>query len=932
MLSIGRLSSASGAANYFIKGGEGKIAGYYSEHQEASGWGGDAKEILGLKDGPVDLETFEALLDGYVSDTQRLGRKVKGEWLRDPGRDFTFSAPKSVSAAAIGALEKPIIDAFARSVETTMSYYQDHLAQARISNKETKKQPKTGGQKILYATFMDFLSRANDPQLHIHTPVVNIAIGEDHKIRSLNFDMAYKHKVLLGNIQRAELANELKSLGLSIRPAGKNGLWELEGSSTEILTKFSKRRQNMVRQVPHKIGDAAAMAHMAKITRPAKETISREALRARWSAEFKALGTSIKDYTQAILDAPKRDRADLTPKAAINYAVSHLSESQAHFDRLELLKHAMVSTYGNVNIKSMEAELGARVEKGELLISDDRRWIKPGSIHRLEQKLIGELKKGHTKAKVITSDAFEKEQHKFGTFTPGQKNAAKLILTDSHRFSGIDGVAGSGKTYLLETALPLLKASGYEIIGMAPTDKAVKELAKTNVFDQLLTVQMFHKAPRGGSKTVLVVDEAGMAGNEKLHSIMNYANLKNMPKVVLMGDKHQLPPIEAGRPFALLQENGLKTVNMDNVVRQKKEHHRKGVLELSQHNVREAFQTFKKEIHEVPRDQLESYAIKLRDKMQDPSIIVNTNAQRVAINKSISSEIETQLYSGPSFKQKIWTPVYMSKAQKMKASEYVGASHIRFTRDVGKDFKRGEIYRITKVDHDRAELILKNGRHEKAFRPARHGSGDSFTQVYNQSEITLHKGDKIRFRQKDKKLGISNNDQGKIINVSDGRVVVALDDKKPISFPRGHRMLGHLDHAWANTTYSFQGVTVENNIAIMKADNNPLNTLEAFYVGTSRHKDNLAIITDNKDQLLRVISEKLDLASERIVFKEPRKMQVVDPQTIISQENTSSIETEKSQELEKTYNIKQRNEVQRTQETEKPYNPQRERGRGDRGR
>ena len=74
MLSIGSLSSASGAAEYFIKGGEGQIAGYYSDHVAASKWGGGAKEILGLSDGPVDLEVFEALLDGKVSDTQTLGR------------------------------------------------------------------------------------------------------------------------------------------------------------------------------------------------------------------------------------------------------------------------------------------------------------------------------------------------------------------------------------------------------------------------------------------------------------------------------------------------------------------------------------------------------------------------------------------------------------------------------------------------------------------------------------------------------------------------------------------------------------------------------------------------------------------------------------------------------------------------------------------
>jgi len=118
----------------------------------------------------------------------------------------------------------------------------------------------------------------------------------------------------------------------------------------------------------------------------------------------------------------------------------------------------------------------------------------------------------------------------------------------------------------------------------------------------------------------------------------------------------------------------------------------------------------------------------------------------------------------------------------------------------------------------------------------------------------------------------------------------------------------------------------------MKADNNPLNTLEAFYVGSSRHKDNLAIVTDDKDQLLRIISEKLDLASERIEFKEPLKMQVVDPQTIIEQElNVKPSEAGKAQVLERSKQVVRPCETQNTQK-QAPNKIQRERERGGRGR
>ena len=444
-----------------------------------------------------------------------------------------------------------------------------------------------------------------------------------------------------------------------------------------------------------------------------------------------------------------------------------------------------------------------------------------------------------------------------------------------------------------------------------------------------------------------MIDEAGMIGNEIMHSILKHANSKNMPRVVLLGDADQLPPITAGRPFKLLLDNGLRSVRMKDVVRQKSARHRQAVVEISQGKVREFFQTINKEVHEVPKDQLENYAVNLRQKMDDPSIIVNTNRQREAINQAIKSEIMSESQTGQGHVQKIWRPVYLSMAQRTKVGSYETASHIRFTRNVGKDFKKNEIYRITKVDHNRAELILKNRDGVKAFRPARHGSGKSFTQAYQQSEITLHVGDKVKFREADKKLGLSKNDYGEISSISGNKVVVLREDKSKITLPISHRLMRHLDHAWANTIHSFQGVTVKDNITIMKADQNPLTTLEALYVAGSRHKNNLAIITDDKQKLMRVISEKLEIVNEQIVFKDPSaseksiETKPALPETIIENlERSRTNEPSKLNERDKSQDIKNQKTTEPEKEETKTEPIQRERervktrqrSRGDRGR
>ena len=313
---------------------------------------------------------------------------------------------------------------------------------------------------------------------------------------------------------------------------------------------------------------------------------------------------------------------------------------------------------------------------------------------------------------------------------------------------------------------------------------------------------------------------------------------------------------------------------MEEVVRQNNPRHRIGVLQLSNGQVREAFQTLQKEIHEVPLEPLEDYALKLRAQMHNPAIIVNTNAQTKLIHETIKSEIID--IAGGGLKQRIWKPVHMTKTQKMRAGNYEAGNYIRFSRDVGKTFKRGEIYKIDKVDHDQAKLCLKSKHGTKSYTPARHGSGDSFTRVYKQEVITLHEGDRIKFRENDRKLGISNNDFGVIGSIKDGAVTIGFDEGKQTTLPKGHRMLGHIDHGWVNTAYSFQGATVKNNIVIMKANHNPLTTLASLYVGSSRHNDNLAIVTDDKEKLLEIISDKLDMQNEIITYRDAPTMRDIE--------------------------------------------------------
>ena len=108
---VRNLTSSSSVAEYFHEEG-----GYYlaaggdkeaarakaAEHRQASVWHGRAAAALGLTGKKVWPGAFESILQGHVPGTSiRLGRKRDGKHEHRPGFDISFSAPKSVSLAAL---------------------------------------------------------------------------------------------------------------------------------------------------------------------------------------------------------------------------------------------------------------------------------------------------------------------------------------------------------------------------------------------------------------------------------------------------------------------------------------------------------------------------------------------------------------------------------------------------------------------------------------------------------------------------------------------------------------------------------------------------------------------------------------------------------------------------------------------------------------
>ena len=159
--SIGAIASAAQGVSYYERDG------YYAKddpaHREASRWTGRGAADLGLV-GAVDPDAFKEILEGRVPDGtgQRLGRKQNdGTLAHRPGRDVTLSAPKSVSLAALIGGDGRIVDAHDKAVERTLAWVEKHVVQTRLSDRQTGRMVRAGGQKMVAATFRHGISRIN---------------------------------------------------------------------------------------------------------------------------------------------------------------------------------------------------------------------------------------------------------------------------------------------------------------------------------------------------------------------------------------------------------------------------------------------------------------------------------------------------------------------------------------------------------------------------------------------------------------------------------------------------------------------------------------------------------------------------------------------------------------------------------------------------
>ena len=620
MLTISKPLSAGQAQSYHAEEFGNARENYYTEADQISGeWNGRLAEQWGLR-GEVREEHFQRLSEGQhpITGEQLIRHQAAREYMNSRGEqvsamghragwDATFSAPKSVSLTALVGGDERVREAHRESVGVALDELERYV-QARIGGNL----PAETTGKWVAAKFEHDSARPVDgyaaPQLHTHVVFFNLTETEDGETYALQPRELYKTQQYATAVYRSELAVRLKELGYEIE-RGKSSQPEIKGYSQEYLAASSPRRQqieeHLAKENQRGAGAAQIAAHQ---TREGKLELSHEEMQDR----HKAMAAQFGNQPERVVEVAREQRERLQEEPgerAIGQAVAYSRgknlERQAVAEERELLRDALKRSMGHATVAEVKAEFEKRVQAGEFIETSNRapgRAFTTSEMIDHERNTIHAMRAGQNQHGPIASFETRREiEQDHSHLSKSQRAAVEQILSSRDQVTALEGVAGAGKTTSLAVVREAAEREGYEVEGFAPTSRAAQKLAEAGIESSTLQRHLTRSEEQhDGQKRLYILDESSLASTKQMNEFLH--RLKDSDRVLLVGDTRQHEAVEAGRPHHQLQEAGIATARLDEIVRQKDPALKEVVEQLSRGNVREAFERLDTQgrVHEIP--------------------------------------------------------------------------------------------------------------------------------------------------------------------------------------------------------------------------------------------------------------------------------------------------------------------------------------------
>ena len=884
---VTRLKAAATTVHYF------EADGYYAkgdpEHRKASGWYGEAAVLFGLH-GPVKPRRFEDILAGYVPSTDiRLGRLRDGEHQHRPGVDVTFSAPKSVSLEAL-VYARPntgarVVKAHDEAVRATLGFIETELLQTRSYDPATRRRPRVEADGMVAATFRHLASRNLDPQLHTHAVVANMTRGQNGAWRSAEFTAIERSKLLIGAYYRNELRMGLEKIGYATVPTlvGRMPGFEIAGYGKPMLDAFSTRRRELLDYMQERGWEntPARTQQAALYTRRRKAEPDRQVLRETWQARAEELGPSRdrdtargRNGVEASVSSVQERRAPPSALSVVRQAVEHLEERRTVFSANDLRAWALAHGGGRHSLDALDAGIAQLRRDGHLIEATARRAdlaFVTDRARNAEREIVAGMRAGLNAGRSLApAEAVEAKLDAAG-LNPGQRDAVRGILLSPHVTVGVQGLAGSGKTTMLRA---VAEAAGERnIVGLAPSASAARVLggeadipARTlqwfltryrDVGDGIAPPERMEEARKALGGAVLILDEASMVGTTQMRALTRIAAETGVERLALIGDRRQLRAVEAGQPFALLQDAGMPTARMDEVVRQRDADLRQAVLHMVADEPRLAVEELGNGVLETDGDELGRKAAQLwldldPDLRVRTAILAPTHEMRAEINAAVRHGLEDEgVLRGPELEIERYVNLHLTRSQKGDIGNYREGDIAIFHHDVyGVRAKAGDACLVAKVGEERVVLTFPNGK-ERRIDPS--GYIRYRLDLFETRPLALRAGDEVRWTRNDPERGLINGKHAEILSIARANVRMRTRDGREIVMARDDPQLHHLDHAYSSTVHAAQGITCDRAIAVLDTERGGVADQATFYVELTRARDNVVLLTDDREALIEAL-------------------------------------------------------------------------------
>jgi conjugative relaxase-like TrwC/TraI family protein len=885
VLTISKPLSASQAQAYHSKEFTNAEQAYYTQRGEIRGeWHGKLAEEWGLH-GEVTEEQFQRLSEGQhpITGRQLVRYQTPREYTNEHGEhvrtmehragwDATFSAPKTVSLTALVGEDERVREAHEASVNTALNELENYV-QARIGGNH----PAQTTGKWIAAKFEHDSARPVDryaaPQLHTHVVFFNLTEMANGETRALQPKELYRTQQYATAIYRAELAARLQELGYETE-RGRSGQPEVKGYSKEYIDASSPRRQQITEHLAEEgVRGAGAAQIAAHRTRDAKSALSAEDMFER----HRVLAEQFGDQPERVVQAARakehgieREPIGAAAQSAMAFSTQRNLEREAIADERDLLRDALKRSMGKMTLAEIKADFETRVGAGEFIEVEQRKNIPNRAfttteVLARERDVINAMRRGQDRHEAIASVEVRSEIEQHSRLSESQRKAVNETLSSRDQITALDGVAGAGKTTSLAAIREAAEREGYQVRGFAPTSRAAHKLAEAGIESSTLQRHLARREQSSeGTKHFYVLDESSLASTKQMHEFLH--RLKEDDRVLLVGDARQHQGVEAGRPFEQLQEAGIRTAHLDEIVRQRDPALKHAVEQLSRGEVREALADLYQQgrVHGIANHQerIAAVAKAYVERSEDTLVVSPDNKSRRELNAVIHRELQSvgRVDEEEHRLRVLTSRQELTGADRQWAGQYEIGDIVRYSRgSKAMGIEAGEYATVREVDADQNLLTVEKSDGEQLTYDPRRLHGVS---VYKEDARDFSEGDRVQFTAPYAEKRIANRELGTVEHVdSQGNLKLRLDSKREIELAISEHP--HLDYGYAVTSHSSQGLTADRvlvHVDTEAAHENLVNTRLA-YVSISRARDDAQIFTNDADRLSAAFSREVSKAS-----------------------------------------------------------------------